>query len=49
MYVIMNKQEYIEKINLLLSDNTKFKKLKKDPTNALKKKANTYIKALNAA
>ena len=49
IYVIMNKQEYIEKINLLLSDNTKFKKLKKDPTNTLKKKVNTYIKALNAA
>ena len=33
IYVIMNKAEYIQKLNALLNDVTKFKRINKDPTN----------------
>ena len=48
-YVIMNKDDYINKIKTILSDTTKFKRIKKDPTNSLKQKANKLISTLNAA
>ena len=49
IYVVMNRGEYIDKINTLLSDESKFKRINKDPTNSLKQKANKLIEALNAA
>ena len=47
-YVVMNKNEYINKINEILSDHTKFKQIKRNPIQNLKKKANRLIEALNA-
>ena len=47
-YVVMNKNEYIYKINEILSDHTKFKQIKRNPIQNLKKKANRLIEALNA-
>ena len=44
----MNKNEYIYKINEILSDHTKFKQIKRNPIQNLKKKANRLIEALNA-
>ena len=49
IYVLMNKNDYIEKINSILSDTEKFKNINKDPTNSLKVKTNKLIDALNAA
>ena len=49
VYVILNRNEYLDKLNSLLQDETKFKCIKKDPTNSLKQKANQLIEALNAA
>ena len=47
-YVLLNKDEYIEKLNVILSDSTKFKRIKQDPTDDIKKKANDLIDAQNA-
>ena len=49
IYVIMNKTDYITKLNILLNDDTKFKRINKDPTNSLKQRANKLIEVLNAA
>ena len=48
MYVILNKQDYLDKTKNILSDNSKFKQINKDPTKGLKQKANNIILALNA-
>ena len=47
-YVILNKEEYNTKIDTMLSDCTKFKRIKKDPTEAIKKKANNLIETQNS-
>ena len=47
-YVILNKEEYEEKMHNILSDSTKFKRIEKDPTDAIKKKANNLIEAQNS-
>ena len=47
-YVIMNKQEYIDKLNDILSDESKFKQIKANPVETLKKKANELIETLNS-
>ena len=49
MYVILNKEDYLTKIDSLLSDSTKFKLIKRNPTEKLKQDANKLIEALNAA
>ena len=49
MYVILNKEEYLSKIESLLSDSTKFKLIKRNPIEKLKQKANKLIETLNAA
>ncbi|XP_050703674.1 uncharacterized protein LOC126989158, partial [Eriocheir sinensis] len=46
-YVIMNKTEYLEKIDTILADERKFVKISKDPTEALKKKLNKFITMSN--
>ena len=48
VYVIMNKNDYMSKLNQITNDTTKFKELKKDPTNNLKTKINKIITTLNA-
>ena len=47
-YVILDTDTYMKKMETLLSDQTKFEKLKKDPTDALKVKANKIIYSANA-
>ena len=48
VYVILDKENYLEKLNSILHDDTKFEKIKKDPTDALKAKVNRLISAANA-
>ena len=49
IYVLLNKNDYLTKIDNILDDTTKFKKIGRDPTSELKVKANKLIDALNAA
>jgi len=49
MYVIMNKNEYFSKLNTILNDNSKFKKIKKDPSNEIKIKLNKIISQINSS
>ena len=49
IYVILDKKDYIDSMNNILSDQTKFIKLQKDPTNSFKIKANKLISINNAA
>ena len=46
---ILNKEDYINKLNHLVSDLRKFKPLQKDSTEALKMKGNKLITAVNSA
>ena len=48
VYVIMDRAEYLSKLNDILSDTTKFKKISRDPTEILKKKVNQLIVSANA-
>lgn len=48
IYVVLDKDAYISKCNNILQDSTKFRTIKKDPTNSLKKRLNTLITAVNA-
>ena len=45
----MNKRDYNQKIDVILSDNNKFMKVAKDPIPKLKKKLNKLIDNVNAA
>ena len=47
-YVLINKEEYLNKIENILSDTTKFKKITRNPTAALKKKLNKIIAKNNS-
>ena len=49
IYVLLNKSDYLNKINNILADSSKFKRIRKDPTNLVKQKANDLISTLNAA
>ena len=48
IYVILDRDDYFNKLNSILSDTTKFKVINKDPTNELKVKANKLIDSLNS-
>ena len=48
-FVIMNMIDYNTKIENILSDQTKFKKINRDPITNLKKKLNALIDNVNAA
>ena len=47
-YVIMDAEEYLQKLDTILSDPSKFQKLNQDPTEKLKKKLNQLIETNNA-
>ena len=47
VYVILDSQEYVEKLDSLLSDQSKFEQLISDPTNNLKVEANKIINEVN--
>lgn len=49
IYVLINEEEYKEKLNNLLNDTTKFKTITRDPTEKLKTKVNKLISTVNAA
>lgn len=48
VYVILDKAQYLEKLNSILHDETKFERIKKDPTDALKARVNRLITSANA-
>ena len=47
-FVILNRDDYISKINNILNDKTKFKKIQKNPTKLLKAQVNRLIESVNA-
>ena len=47
MFIIMNTNKYTDKIDALLNDPTKFKKVTKYPTNTLKAEINKLISTIN--
>ena len=47
-FIILNKCDYISKINNIISDTTKFKKIQRDPTKLLKAKVNTLIDSVKS-
>ena len=44
----MNTSEYLDKIDAILNDETKFTRITRDPTESLKKKINKLISSSNA-
>ena len=48
IYVILDKEDYLRKIDDVLSDRTKFKPITRNPTETLKKKLNGLIATANA-
>ena len=49
VFVIMDgKEEYTNKINQILADQTKFKQITRDPTETLQRKVNKLIAAANS-
>ena len=47
-YVILDKEDYLSKLDVILSDTSKFKPISKDPTDKIKKKVNKIIETNNA-
>ena len=47
VYVILDKEDYNQKVKAILDDGEKFKKITRNPTEELKKKANDLITAAN--
>ena len=47
-YVILDRVDYLSKLNVILSDTTKFRKIDRDITAQLKQKANKLIETQNA-
>ena len=47
IFVILNKDDYIDKVQTILGDKTKFKKITRNPVDELKKQANNLIDASN--
>ena len=48
-YVLLDREEYISKLNSILADETKFRKISRNPTEKLKQRTNRLIETLNAA
>ena len=48
-YVVLDKCDYKEKLDAIISDPSKFKKITKNPINALKIKLNRIIKSVNGS
>ena len=48
IYVIMNRSEYISKVNDILKDTSKFKQISKNPIDQLKQDVNQLIETQNA-
>ena len=48
IFVILDREEYVSKLNSILSDTSKFQRIKEDPTKKLKAKVNRTIKSANS-
>ena len=48
-FVLMNTEEYLHKLEMILSDDTNFERILSDPTESLKKRLNNLIELNNAA
>ena len=48
IFVILDREDYQRKLNQILSDKTKFREIKEDPTKKHKAKVNRVIKSANA-
>ena len=48
LFVILNREDYCNKLDNILSDETKFEILNENPSEKLKKKLNTLVNANNA-
>ena len=46
--MLLNKKDYFEKVEKVLTNTSKFKRVNKNPIASIKKKANTLIAALNS-
>ena len=47
IFVVMDRQDYLQKVDSILSDTSKFKKVTRNPIDELKDQANHLIKAAN--
>ena len=47
-YVVLDKEDYLSKMDNILSDTSKFKPISKDPTEKIKKKVNKLVETNNA-
>ncbi|XP_045124906.1 uncharacterized protein LOC123512546 [Portunus trituberculatus] len=47
-FVLIKKEDYDSKLNAILSDTTKFKRITRNPTESLKKRVNATITSINA-
>ncbi|XP_076038507.1 uncharacterized protein LOC143023777 [Oratosquilla oratoria] len=48
VFVLLPKCEYLQKMDVILGDSSKFERISRDPTNKLKSKCNGIINAVNA-
>ena len=48
IYVLLNRGDYMDKVHDIVSDESKFRKISKDPTEGLKREANLLISAQNS-
>ena len=48
VFVVMNKQDYTNKIDKIIQDGNKFCKIEKDPTPQIKKKLRSLVEAIHA-
>jgi hypothetical protein len=48
MFVILDKEEYINKLTDIINDETKFERINADPTERIQRKVNNLISTSNA-
>ena len=48
IFVILDKDNYLDKVNSILDDPSKFLRINKDPSNVIKTEANELITTLNS-
>ena len=48
IFVILDREEYVSKLNAILADNSKFQRIREDPSKKLKAKVNRIIKSANS-
>jgi hypothetical protein len=48
VFVVMNRDDYCEKMNTIISDETKFEKINVNPILTIKREVNKYVTSINA-